>query len=486
MCFNMAIRAQLSPRGVALLAALVFDFWGGSLAAAPPHPQRVARPSIIMILADDLGYGELGCYGQRTIRTPRLDRMAAEGLRFTQFYAGSTVCAPSRCVLMTGLHTGHATVRGNAPHTVPAAQTLRAEDVTIAEHLKQAGYATGLIGKWGLGDDPAGPGHPNRQGFDYFFGYLSQVHAHNHYPDHLWRNHERVPLRNDLRAIGPHGAGYATNRVDYAGDLFAQEAVAFVTRHRQEPFFLYLAPVVPHANNERKNALGDGQEVPDYGRYAAESWSSATKGQAAMIERLDGDVGRILDTLGQLGIDHRTLVCFSSDNGPHREGGQDAALFRPSGSLRGFKRDFTDGGIRIPFIAWWPGTIAAGGVSPHVGYFGDLFATAADLAGLDTPRGLDSISFAPTLLGRGRQRRHGHLYWEFHEGGFSQAVLLDGRWKGIRMKRRAEPIALYDLKTDVSERNDLAQRHPRRQREVERLFNTARSDSPLWRPKDAP
>ncbi|MGC3969196.1 MAG: sulfatase-like hydrolase/transferase [Pirellulales bacterium] len=248
--------------------------------------EKAFKPNIVFILADDLGYGDLGCYGQKVIRTPNLDRMAAEGLRFTQFYAGSTVCAPSRSVLMTGQHVGHTRVRGNAAKTNPAAQMLRDEDVTVPEVLKLAGYRTGLVGKWGLGL-PGDEGIPTRQGFDDFYGYLSQTHAHNHYPDYLWRNENHEPLKNVVTPVGDSGGGYATERKQYSTDLFADEALRFIEANRERPFFLYLALVVPHANNERTRELKDGAEVPDYGPYAGEPWPAADKGQAAMITRMD-------------------------------------------------------------------------------------------------------------------------------------------------------------------------------------------------------
>jgi len=441
------------------------------------------KPNIIFILADDLGFGDLGCYGQKVIQTPQLDRMAAEGMRFTQFYAGSTVCAPSRSVLMTGLHTGHTRVRGNAGPENSGAQMLRDEDVTAAEVLRSAGYATALVGKWGLGM-PADEGVPNKQGFDYFYGYLSQHHAHNHFPDFLWRNEAKSPLPNVVTPVGTAGGGYATQRVKYAGDLFAEEAVAFVEQHRERPFFLYLALVVPHANNERSRALGDGQEVPDYGPYADRDWHSSLKGQAAMITRMDRHIGELLAKLTQLGIDDRTLVVFSSDNGPHKEGGPqyDPAFFQASGPLRGIKRSLTDGGIRVPFIARWPGKIKPGSVSNHVGYFGDFLATAAELAGVSPPANLDSISLLPTLLGRdAEQARHEYLYWEFYEGGVSQAVLLQGRWKGIRLKKVTAPIQLYDVKNDIGEEHDVAADHPDVVARVEKIMSTARVDNEYWK-----
>ena len=457
------------------------------------------KPNIIFIMADDLGYGELGSYGQRKIKTPNLDRMAREGMRFTRFYAGSTVCAPSRSVLMTGQHTGHTTVRGNVGGTNRTAQTLRSHDVTVAEVLKSAGYRTGLIGKWGLGM-PRDEGHPNRQGFDYFFGYLSQVHAHNHFPDHLWRNTNRVRLSNRIVPMAQDGAGYSTNKSEFAGDLFAEDVLDFVeasTNANNTPFFLYYAPVVPHANNERKKALGNGMEVPDFGLYENEPWEDALKGHAAMITRLDADIGRLLQKLKLLGIHRNTLVIFTSDNGPHKEGAKDHDFFDPNGPLNGFKRDFTDGGIRVPFIAWWPGKVQPS-TANHLCYGGDMMATFAELAGATPPESLDSISIVPTLLrprthgGRatslvGRaQPDHNHLYFEFHEGGFSQAVIIGGRWKGIRMKRLDAPIELYDLHTDEGEQRNVAESHPSIVKHVELLFRTERTDSPLWPIKEPP
>jgi arylsulfatase A-like enzyme len=446
-------------------------------------------PNIIFILADDLGYGDLGCYGQKLIQTPQLDRMASEGMRFLQFYAGSTVCAPSRSVLMTGQHVGHTTVRGNGR---AEAQRLKAGDVTVAEVLKAAGYRTGLIGKWGLGL-PGDEGIPTRQGFDSFFGFLSQVHAHNHYPDYLWRHEEKVPIPNQVVAVGPEGAGYATQRIQYAGDLFAAESLKFVEENRDRPFFLYLAVTVPHANNERFHALKDGQEVPDYGPYASRDWPAPLKGQAAMITRLDSQVGQLLAHLKELGLDRKTLVLFSSDNGPHREGGNRPEFFEASGPVRGTKRDLTDGGIRVPLLARWPGKIKAGVVSPQVGYFGDMMATFGELAGVQLPAGLDSVSLIPTLLDRGTQKQHEYLYWEFHEApglpggkGFSQAVLLEGRWKGIRMYRRSAPMVLYDLSNDVAEQKDLAGSRPDLVARISWIMQRARSDSSQWPIIDAP
>jgi len=439
-------------------------------------------PNLIWLMADDLGYGELGSYGQQIIRTPHLDRMAHEGLRFTQFYAGATVCAPSRSVLMTGEHHGRTRVRGNAGPANPRAQALRAEDVTVARVLQGAGYATALIGKWGLGDvGAAESGLPRRQGFDYFFGYLNQVHAHNHFPDYLWRNEEKIALPNQVTPVGAAGGGYAEDGVLYADDLFADEALKFIANHQTRPFFLYWSPVIPHANNERNRELKDGAHVPDYGPYAREDWPVQDQGHAAMITRLDSYVGRLLEQLRQLDLAERTLVIFTSDNGPHNESSHNLDRFQPSGPFRGIKRSLTDGGIRVPTIAWWPGRITAGRVSGHVAYFGDWFATACELAGTPTPAGLDSISFVPELLADRRpQPAHEFLYWEFHERGFTQAALYQGRWKAIRERRLSAPLELYDLRNDVAEQHNVAAQHPELVAKLDAYLKTARSESADW------
>ena len=450
-------------------------------------PAAATRPpNLIWIMADDLGYGELGSYGQQVIATPHLDGMAREGLRFTRFYAGATVCAPSRSVLMTGLHQGRTRVRGNAGRADPAMQALRDGDATVAGMLQSAGYATALVGKWGLGDvGAAASGLPRRHGFDSFFGFLNQSHAHNHFPDFLWHDEKRIALPNTVTPAGAApGAGYATDAVLYADDLFADEALKFVAHHQQRPFFLFWSLVIPHANNERTRAIGNGAEVPDFGPYATADWPDQDKGQAAMITRMDGYVGRLLAHLRQLGIADDTLVIFTSDNGPHDESDHDLTRFQPAGPLRGIKRSLADGGIRVPAIAWWPGTVPPGTVSDHVAYFGDWFATAAELAGATPPAGLDSISFAPTLRGVAPQPRHEFLYWEFHERGFSQAALYDGRWKGIRERSRAAPVAVYDLDNDIHEQTDVAERYPEVAARIDAYLKTARQESADWPPRD--
>ena len=448
---------------VALLAASAAQF----AFAAPAKTARPTRPNIIFIMADDLGYGDLGCYGQKNIKTPNLDRMASEGMRFTSFYAGSTVCAPARCVLMTGLHTGHCYIRGNGK------VNLRPSDVTVAEVLRPAGYRSALVGKWGLGHEGS-TGVPTRQGFDYFFGYLDQRHAHNYYPSFLMRNEKRVPLRNVVPGEGKWGQGVATKKVDYSHDLVAEEALSFVDRSKDKPFFLYLALTIPHANNE---AGRRGMEVPELGIYKDKDWPEPVKGHAAMITRMDRDIGRLLARLKRHGIDKNTLVMFTSDNGPHHEGGYNPNINNSSGPLRGTKRALFDGGIRVPLIARWPGTVKAGSTSEHAGYFADLMPTAADLAGQKTPKGIDGLSFMPTLLGK-KQAQHEFLYWEFFEGGFKQAV-RHGRFKAIRRGADA-PLALYDLSEDIGEKNNVAGNHPQVIARIEGYLKTARTPSKHW------
>lgn len=462
---NQLSRRAWLERALAGAAALTLAPPRGAEGEAPVR----RPPNIVFILADDLGYGDLGCYGQQQVQTPRIDAMAAEGMRFTDAYAGSTVCAPSRCALMTGLHTGHCTVRGNK--LVP----LLPEDTTVAEVLRDAGYATALIGKWGLGE-PESKGLPNRQGFDYFFGYLNQSHAHNYYPDYLWRNEERVPLEGNVQS---DKRGVAAQCAAYSHDLFTEEALQFIDKQQDRPFFLYLAYTIPHANNERGNVEGNGMETPSDAPYGDRAWPQPQKNHAAMITRLDRDVGRVLDRLRERGLADDTVVFFSSDNGPHKEGGADPNFFRSSGPLRGIKRDLYDGGIRVPFIAWGPGRIAAGAVADHVCAFWDFLPTAAELAGADLPRNLDGVSFAPTLLDEeDRQAEHEFLYWEFHEGGFKQAVRI-ANYKVVRPGTDA-PIEVYDLAVDLGEQQDIAAAQPELVTRARELFREQRTDSPHW------
>ena len=454
-----------------MLHTIGYALGGATLAQAAGFAQETQTkrpPNIIFILADDLGYGDLGCYGQDLIDTPSLDRLAAEGTRFTQCYAGSTVCAPSRCCLMTGLHTGHARVRGNK--RIP----LRPQDTTVAEVLKKAGYTTALIGKWGLGE-PDTSGVPNRKGFDDFYGYLNQRHAHNYFPDHLWRNEMKEPIEGNV--LSKDKPGVSVKRGAYSHDLCTQEALDYVERKKDSPFFLYLAYTVPHANNERGRHEGDGMEIPHHGLYAELRWPEPQRGHAAMINKLDTDVGRLMAKLKDLGIDDNTIVFFSSDNGTHSEGGARPEFFESSGPLRGIKRDLYEGGIRVPGIVRWPGRVPANTVSDQVWAFWDFLPTAAELAGVKPPEGLDGISILPALLG-GKTVQRDPLYWEFHEGGYKRAVLM-GHWKAVSL-RPGKRIRLYDLSQDIGETTDLASKHPDIIARVEAYLEQARSPSETW------
>lgn len=442
-----------------------------------------AKPNLIFIMADDLGYGDLGCYGQKLIKTPRLDQMAKEGMKFTRFYSGSTVCAPSRSVLMTGQHMGHTHVRGNAGGDM-SRQSLRDIDLTVAEKLKETGYKTALIGKWGLGE-VGQEGHPLKQGFDYFYGYLNQVHAHNFYPEFLWRNQKKHVLKNVVKPVSdkPRAGfmgGAATKRVEYSHDLFTAEALTWIKANKDNPFFLYLPLTIPHANNEGTRMFGDGAEVPDYGIYEKENWSKQDKGQAAMITRMDRDVGRLLDLLKELKIEENTLVMFTSDNGPHNEAGHNPELFKPAGPLRGMKRTLTEGGIRVPTLAWWPNTIEPNSISDQPFYFGDLMATACDMSQSDMPLQTDSLSFLPTLKGKAEeQKRHKFLYWEFYERTFRQAVVMED-WKLIRSGIDNQRLELYDLKNDIHEDVNLIKEQPAVAQRMLSYMESAHVPHPNW------
>jgi len=425
------------------------------------------KPNIILIVADDLGYGDLGCYGQQQIQTPYIDQMAAEGMRFTDYYAGSTVCAPSRCSLMTGLHTGHCYIRGNE-EVLPMGQLpLPLESVTVAKLLKKCGYTTALVGKWGLGG-PGTTGIPNKQGFDHFFGYLCQRHAHNYYPEFLFRNEERVTLDNKIENPRPDGAGVATKKSQYSHDLIMDEALSFIKKNRGKPFFLCLTPTIPHANNE---AGREGMEIPSDEPYSAKNWPQQEKNFAAMITRLDRDVGRIMNKLKELNIDENTVVFFTSDNGPHREGGHDPDFFDSNGALRGIKRDLYEGGIRVPMIARWPNKIKDGTLTSHVSTFWDFLPTAAELSGIKSPSGTDGISIVPTLVGK-EQKNHDYLYWEFKG---NQAVRM-GDFKAVR-HGLDKPIELYNLKTDIGETKNVAEKYPKIVNKIKEYMESGRTES---------
>lgn len=445
-------------------------------------------PNIVFIVADDLGWGDIEPYGQDKILTPNLSRMAAEGLLFTDFYAGSTVCAPSRSSLMTGEHTGHTPIRGNKEIMPIGQEPLPAEAVTIAEVLREAGYATGAFGKWGLGG-PGSEGAPQRQGFDEFFGYLDQRRAHFFYPEFLFRGDERVPLPNrtrpDPRAVQ---AGWVIERGVYSHDAIAEEALSFIDENRDRPFFLYVPFTIPHAELEvPKESMApylnaQGESIFPEEPYPGEHYGPQPMPKAAfaaMVTHMDRDVGRILDRLRDLGLAENTIVFFTSDNGPHSEGGHDPSFFESNGPFRGIKRDLYEGGIRVPMIAWGPGWIPAGARSDQVWSFWDVLPTAAELAGATAPGGIDGISMVPALTGRGEQRDPEYLYWEFHERGTAQAV-RDGYWKAVRQPMLTGPIELYDLQTDPGETSNLAARHPEIVERMRNFMAAAHEPSPIW------
>ncbi len=438
------------------------------------------QPNIIYILADDLGYGELGCYGQQYIKTPNLDRLAAEGIRFTQHYTGAPVCAPARCSLLTGKHSGHTFVRNNGELKDSIAfrtgQTaIPDETFTLAEMLKKTGYTTAIIGKWGLGS-LASSGAPNKQGFDLFYGYADQVHAHNHYPDFLWRNEKQEFIPGNITSVHPKVDN--TKAVDtqeykkysgahYSLDLMADEAVKFIGANSKKPFFLYLAFVTPHKalqvpDESLEMYNGKFDEQPYDGKMGYTPHPRPLSAYAAMISRMDSKIGAILLKLKELGIDDNTIVMFSGDNGPAGGGGLNTQFFNSSGGLRGGKGQVYEGGIREPFIVRWPGKITSGQTTEHISAHYDLMATLADLTGqklTDT----DGISFLPTLRGETKnQKQHEYLYWEFSSGG-GQYAIRSGNWKGVcqQVSRSQNPQwEIYNLATDVDEKNNVAGEHP--------------------------
>lgn len=441
------------------------------------------QPNIIYILADDLGYGDLGCYGQANFSTPNIDRLAKEGIRFTSHYSGSTVCAPSRGSLMTGKHTGHAFSRGNKG--VPGKKgdfPLVASEITVAEIVKKAGYVTGMFGKWGLGY-PGSEGEPNNQGFDEFYGYLNQGLAHHYYPYFLYHNREKIILDGNA----------GQNQNQYAPELIHDKAMAFLEENKDKPFFMYYPSIIPHAElfapevylqkyrgkllPEKEYKGKDSGEKFRKGAYGSQAECHAAF--AAMINLLDDQVGEIVAKVKELGIAENTIIIFSSDNGPHAEGGADPKYFNSGGGLRGIKRALYEGGVRVPMIVSWPGTIAAGRESEHISAFWDILPTAAELTNQEIPEGIDGISFLPELLGK-EQAKHSHLYWEFYEQGGKQAV-RKGKWKAVRLKLHKDysnaPLELYNLDKDVSETNNVAEQYPEIAAEMLELMKSSHTPS---------
>lgn len=445
-----------------------------SIAAAGARSEATSQPNIIYILLDDAGYGDLSCYGQTKFLTPNIDRLASEGMKFTNHYSGSTVCAPTRSVIMSGLHTGHTPSRGNREIKPVGQFPIPATTFTIAEALKKAGYATGAFGKWGLGN-PGSEGDPIHQGFDRFFGYNCQRNAHTYYPTWLF---------DDLRKIELDGK-------TYAHDLIMDKAVEWIDRQHENPFFCFLPVTIPHAamHVPEKYAAPFREKFPEFenkvGRYGNNKpFAKNPAAQfAGMMTALDVGIGRVLKSLKKHQIDQNTIVLLSSDNGPHKEGGHMPNYFNSNGGLRGFKRDLYEGGIRCPLLVRWPGKVEAGSTSNHISAHWDLFPTFCELAGTNPPEGLDGISFLPTLLGK-EQEKHEHLYWEFYEGGGKRAVRI-GKWKAVQnqvnRKGKDAPIEIYDLESDRAETSDLAAQNSELIARIQKIFERSHTPSPLWK-----
>ncbi len=449
-----------------LLCALVLLIFSSAAAAE--------KPNIIYILLDDAGYGDISCYGQKKFSTPNIDRLASEGIKFTQHYSGSTVCAPTRCVLMTGLHTGHAYVRGNREIQPEGQAPMPADIVTIPRLLSKAGYATGAFGKWGLGA-PGSPSDP-KEHFDVFYGYNCQRQAHNYYPTHLWKNDKKVMLDKKV----------------YAQTPTQEETLSFIRANKDKPFFAYLAITIPHAAMQvpEEYAAPFRKKFPQFedkvGKYGGATITNPVAAFAGMMKLVDDDIGELLDLLDELKIDENTLILFSSDNGPHKEGGHQPDFFDSNGPLRGYKRDLTEGGIRVPLLARWPGTIEAGRTSELVSAHWDMLPTFCEMAQAELPKKIDGISILPELKGKGEQPKHDYLYWEFYERGGRKAARW-GNWKAVQLdinKNPNSPIAIYDLSKDVGEENDLAAKKPKLVARAKEIFAEAHTPSPNWEFKD--
>lgn len=446
--------------------------------------ERSRLPNIIYILADDLGYGDLGCYGQEKIKTPNIDRIAAEGMKFTQHYSGQAVCAPSRCSFLTGLHQGHAYIRNNKELPHEGQTPIPADTFTIAKMLKTKGYATACVGKWGLGY-PGSEGDPNHQGFDLFFGYNCQRHAHQYYRDYLWKNDTKVlyPDNKDIEGS------------NYAADEMRKEALAFVEEHKDQPFFLYWATPIPHVSlqvpdESLKQYEGQWPETPFKGRYRPETGQGYTGHEtpraayAAMVSHMDRNIGRLLDQLDALGLAENTLLIFTSDNGASSAGGADYKFFNSTGGLRGKKGQLYEGGIRVPFLAKWPGHVGAGTTSDHISAFWDMLPTFGEITGAEVPDGLDGISLLPELTGR-PQAAHDFLYWEFNARNYNggQVAVRMGDWKGIKvnqLKGKRGHLELYNLNIDAAEQKDVANTYPEICRKMEEIIRREHVPSKLF------
>jgi arylsulfatase A len=452
--------------------------------------EPVRKPNIVFILADDLGHGDLGCYGQTKIKTPNIDRIADEGMRFTSCYAGCSVCAPSRCALLTGKHMGHATVRDNMQRAAGAEgqHAMEPGTVTVAQLLKEVGYSTAIVGKWGLGM-PEDHSSPLDFGFDHHYGYLCQGMAHTFYPPYLWRDDKREPLVGNPRYFYGQKEVIELSGKTYSHDLLANDALNWVRHHRDSPFVLYLAFTIPHVSlqvpdDSLAEYLGKWPETPVTNSKHYANPPTPRAAYAAMITRMDRDVGRLMALLKELGLDDETLVFFASDNGAvFPVSGTDPAFFNSTGGLRGYKQDLYEGGIRTPFVARWPGHIKAGSTNDFVGAFWDVLPTLCEISGATTPTDVDGISIVPTLLGQPGQKQHEYLYWEYQSGGRAQAVRF-GDWKAVRNNINKSPDAtpeLYNLANDPAETTNVAAEHP--DIAVKAAVYMKAAHSPSWEPK---
>jgi arylsulfatase A len=457
------------PRLILLIVAAVVLSAFSRLHAAD-KPNKASQPNIIYILLDDAGYGDLSCYGQKKFATPHIDRLAKEGMKFTQHYAGCTVCAPTRCVLMTGLHTGHSYVRGNREVQPEGQAAIPGDTVTVSKLLQKAGYVTGAFGKWGLGA-PGSEGEPNQQGFDRFYGYNCQREAHTYYPTHLWSDTKKVPLDGKT----------------YAHDLIMTQALNFITAKREKPFFCFLPVTIPHAamHVPEEYAAPFRKQFPEFenkiGKYKGPLVKNPIAAFAGMMTKLDDDVGDLLSTIKKLGIDENTIIMLTSDNGPHQEGGHDPKFFDSNGPLRGFKRDLYDGGVRVPLLARWPGKIKPNSLSTHISAHWDMLPTFCELAKTPAPK-TDGISMVDELLGQ-KQDQHKYLYWEFYERGGRRAARF-GNWKAVQLnvhKNLNAPIELFDLDKDMGETKNIAAAHPEQIKRAQEIFHDAHSPSQHWR-----
>ncbi|SFD24490.1 arylsulfatase [Algibacter pectinivorans] len=465
---NIYIKNKTKSINAILVLMVVFCQSCKMTTSEKDNKQALSKPNIIYILADDMGYGDLGSYGQKIIKTPVLDRMASEGIRFTEHYSGSTVCAPSRGVLMTGLNTAHAYIRGNFSIQEEGNLAIPENTITVAKLLNKGGYNTGVIGKWGLGG-PKSVGGPNSQGFDYSFCYLDQRNAHEYYPNYLWENEEKYVLEKNAN----------NQELQYSHDLFTGKALNFIKEHKESPFFLYLPYTIPHGK----------YQVPDDAPYTDLDMPQPIKNYAAMITRMDSDIGKIINQLKAYNIDENTIIIFSSDNGPTPNVNK---YYDSNGPSKGFKRDLYEGGIKAPMIVRWPSNIKPGTTSNLVSDFSDFLPTACDIAGIETPKNIDGISFVNELQGK-EQKEHDFLYWEFFKynygwkvgddpkkrNAFESQALRMGKWKAVRQGIAKNPKArleLYDLTVDKGETNNVAKMYPEIVKKIEQLMHKTRFD----------